>query len=140
MSTDYANATIDARASVGPVGGVPAAPPGTPAVQPPIGYNTLTAANTEMWNGHIGSDLSVPGPPIKAAALGGVPTDNSSLIATAGTLGRDKAGALMTWVTCGAGCAAGTTGTIAGTVFTPGAGSSAAQSTIAANGYGWVRN
>jgi len=108
-------------------------------VQPPIGYDKLTAANTEMWNGQIGTDLSVAGPPIKAAALGGTPTDNSSLIALAGTTGRDKLGALMNWVTCGAGCAAGATGTIAGTVFTVGAGASVAQSAIAANGYGWVK-
>jgi hypothetical protein len=93
-----------------------------------------------MWNGHIGSRDDQSGPPVNAAALGGRPTDNSSLIALAGTVGRDKAGALMTWVTCGAGCAAAVTGTIAGTVFTPGAGAAVAQSTIAANGYGWVKN
>jgi len=133
MSADYGSATINAAVTVGP--------PGGPAVQPPIGYDKLTAANTEMWNGHIGTDSSVPGSPLKVAALGGTPTDGSSLVAAAGTPGRDKAGALMTWVTSGAPVAAGATGTIAGTVFTAGAGASVAQgTTTVANGYLWVKN
>jgi hypothetical protein len=133
MSTDYASATIAGAVTVGP--------PGGPAVQPPIAYDKLTAANTEMWNGHIGSADHVGGPPLKAAALGGTPTDGSSLIAAAGTLGRDKAGALMTWVISGAPVTAGATGTIAGTVFTAGAGTAVAQSTTtAANQYLWVKN
>jgi hypothetical protein len=142
MPLDYANATIDNRASVGPVSGTPAAPPGTPAVQPPIGYDKLTAANTEMWNGHIGSELGTATAGLKTAVLGGTPTDGSSLVAVPGTLGRDKAGALMTWASCVAGCAAGVTGTIAGTppVFTAGAGAAVSQSVIPANGMGWFKN
>jgi hypothetical protein len=93
-----------------------------------------------MWNGHIGSELGTAGSPLKVAALGGTPTDGSSLIAAPGTLGRDKAGALMTWVTSAAPTTVGQTGTIAGTVFTAGAGASVAQSVIPANGYGWVKN
>jgi len=140
MPLDYANATIDNRNSVGPISGTPAAPPGTPPVQPPIGYDKLTAANTEMWNGHIGTEMGTGAVGNKVVALGGTPTDGSSLVAAPGTLGRDKAGALMTWVTCGAGCAGGVSGTIAGTVFTPGAGSSVSQGVIPANGYGWCKN
>jgi hypothetical protein len=132
MSLDYGSATIAGAVTVGP--------PGGPAVQPPIGYNALTAANTEMWNGHIGSAIRVPGPPLKVAALGGTPVDNSALIAAAGTLGRDKAGALMTWATSALATTAGQTGTLAGTVFTAGAGTAVAQSVIPANGYGWVKN
>jgi hypothetical protein len=133
MSLDYASATI--------AGAVTSGPPGNPAVQPPIAWDKLTAANTEMWNGHIGSAIRVGGPPLKVAALGGTPTDNSSLIAAPGTLGRDKAGALMTWVTSAAAVTAGATGTIAGTVFTAGAGTAVAQgTTTVANAYFWAKN
>jgi hypothetical protein len=139
MSTDYGSATIDARASVGPVGGTPAAPPGTPPVQPPIGYDKLTAANTEMWNGHIGSELGTGTVGLKTAALGGTPTDGSSLVAVPGTLGRDKAGAAMIWATSVAGSAAGATGTLTGSVFVAGAGTAVSQAVIPANGMGWVK-
>jgi hypothetical protein len=127
MSTDYGSATIDARATTGP--------PGGPAVQPPIGYDKLTGANTEMWNGHIGTDSSVAVDSTRttAPAAGGY-------VATPGTLGRDKAGALMTWSTSVAGAAAGATGTLTGSAFVAGAGTAVAQSLIPANGAGWVKN
>lgn len=135
MSTDYGSATI---ANAPALAGV--YPSGTPAVQPPIGHNALTAANTEMWNDHLGSKLAQPAGAIGAAAAGGVPLDGSSLIAAPGTLGRDKAGNLITWSTCVAGCAAGATGTLTGSTFVVGAGSAVAQAAIPANGYGWVKN
>jgi hypothetical protein len=132
MSIDYASATI--------AGAVTSGPPGNPAVQPPIGWDKLTAANTQMWNGHIGSALLVTQGPLKTVALGGTPVDGSSLMAMAGTLGRDKAGALMTWATSVAGAAAGATGTLTGSVFVAGAGTAVAQGVIPAGGGGWVKN
>lgn len=128
MSQDYGSATINAMTTSGP--------PGGPAVQPPIGYDRLTGANTEMWNGEIGVKLSQASPASDMAT----PVLIAGYPAAPGTVGRDKAGALMTWATCVAGCAAGTTGTLTGSVFVAGAGAAVAQSTIAANGYGWVKN
>jgi len=126
MPTDYGSATINAATTTGP--------PGSPAVQPPIGWDRLTAGNTEMWNDHIGVELgsSVP----QATQAVGQP----NYPATLGTLGRDNLGALITWSTCVAGCTAGQTGTLTGSAFVVGAGSAVAQSTIPANGSGWVKN
>lgn len=129
MSTDYASATINNMTTSGP--------PGSPAVQPPIGYDRLTGANTEQWNGEIGSDTSVAGKAINAA---GVPTDGTSLIAMQGTAGRDEAGAAMTWCLCVAGCSAAATGTITAGAFVAGAGTAVAKAAIPANGFGWVKN
>jgi hypothetical protein len=127
MSQDYGSATIAAAVTVGP--------PGGPAVQPPIGWNALTAANTDQWNGHIGNSLRKPVPltPDMVAGYGGY-------VATPGTVGRDELGALMTWATCVAGCAQGATGTLTGSTFVVGAGTAVAKSAIPANGYGWVKN
>lgn len=100
-------------------------------VQPAIAQAALTAANTEMINGHIGSDQGVA-----------VSTNNvaGNDIAIAGTPGRTNLGAAMTWCSCVAGAAAAATGTITGGVFVAGAGTAVAQSTIPANGFGWVKN
>ena len=132
MSTDYANATIAGAAALAGV-----FPSGTPAVQPPIGSNTLTAANSESWNGHIGlRETSVLTAAEHAAGLAG----NGKFPASQGTLGRDEDGNLMTWSTSVAGAAAGATGTLTGSVFVAGAGTAVAQGTIPANGFGWVKN
>lgn len=131
MSTDYGSATIANAAALAGV-----YPSGTPAVQPPIGHNALTAANTEMWNDHIGSKLTQP----NTAADMATPVLGAGYPAAPGTLGRDKLGNLMTWSTCVAGCAAGATGTLTGSTFVVGAGAAVAQATIPANGYGWVKN
>jgi len=139
MSADYGNPTINNVTTDTSVGfpNAGATPPGTPPVQPPIGFNKLTAANTAQWNGDIGTSEPVPGKPINAA---GVPTDGTPLIAAQSTLGRDDQGALMTWCLCVAGCTAAQTGTITAGAFVVGAGASVAKSTIAANGFGWVKN
>lgn len=126
MSTDYGSATIAAAATTGP--------PGSPAVQPPIAYDKLTAANVEQWNGHIGNSQQQP-----TTAAQNLVT-NPGYPATPGTLGRDNLGALMTWSTCVAGCAQGATGTLTGSTFVVGAGAAVAKSAIPANGYGWVKN
>lgn len=129
MSQDYGSATINAMTTSGP--------PGGPAVQPPIGYDRLTGANTEMWNGQIGTDSSVVATPLNAA---GVPAQGTPLIAAQGTAGRDEAGAAMTWCLCVAGCTAAQTGTITAGAFVVGAGAAVAKATIGANGFGWVKN
>ncbi len=132
MSTDYANATIAAAAAISGV-----FPSGTPAVQPPIASNALTAASNESWVGHIGlRETSV------ATAAQMTPTNGAAAgyPASPGTLGRDEDGNLMTWSTCVAGTTAGTTGTLTGSTFVAGAGSAVAQGDIPANGYGWVKN
>lgn len=131
MSQDYGSATINAM----PTTAGTVVPPGSPPVQPPIGFNILTAAATEMWNGEIGNALLKV---VSAADLTAPFAGN--YIATPGTLGRSKLGALMTWCTSVAGAAANATGTITGSVFLVGAGTSVAQGTIAANGGGWVLN
>lgn len=131
MSTDYANATIAAAASLAGV-----FPVGTPAVQPPIASNALTAANNESWVGHIGlaeTKTATAANMTPATAEGGYP-------ATPGTLGRDEDGNLMTWSLCVAGCAVGATGTLTGSTFVVGAGAAVSQGLIPANGYGWVKN
>jgi hypothetical protein len=131
MSTDYANATIaNAAALAGTF------PSGTPAVQPPIASNSLTAANNESWNGHIGlRETKV----VTAAQMVGATADGN-YPASPGTLGRDEDGNLMTWATCVLGTTAGTTGTLTGSAFVAGAGAAVAQGDIPANGYGWVKN
>lgn len=131
MSTDYANATIANAAALAGV-----FPSGTPGVQPPIGSNALTAANSESWNGHIGlkEDKTAT-----AADIATNPVTNSGYPATPGTLGRDEDGNSMMWCTCVAGCAVNATGTITGSVFAAGAGTSVAQGAIPANGAGWVK-
>lgn len=129
MSTDYANATIAAAPALAGV-----FPSGTPAVQPPIGHNTLGAANSESWNGHIGlRETKVATAAENTPGAPGYP-------ATPGTLGRDEDGNLMTWSLCVAGTTAGTTGTLTGSTFVAGAGTAVAQGDIPANGYGWVKN
>lgn len=128
MSQDYGSATIAGAVTVGP--------PGGPPVQPPIGWDKLTAASLEMWNGHIGSARRVPADAARAALL----TSQGGYIATPGTLGRDNLGAAMTWCSSVAGAAAGATGTITAGAFVAGAGTAVAQSTIPANGAGWVKN
>lgn len=60
MPAVYGSATINNVASAGA---------GDEPVQPPIGYNTLTAANTEMLNGHIGAALDQVVTPQAAAEL-----------------------------------------------------------------------
>ena len=109
-------------------------PVGTPAAQPPIGYNKLTSANEEMWNGHVGTRQDQA-----LTATEGVP-GTQHYIGTIATLGYDEDGNAMTWCTCVAGCAAGATGTITAGVFVDDAGTSVALSTIPANGFGWVKN
>lgn len=131
MSTDYANATIAGAAALAGT-----FPSGTPAVQPPIGSNTLTAANSNSWNGHIG--LSEP--KVVAAANMVPATAEGGYPASPGTLGRDEDGNLMTWATCVAGCAVDAVGTLTGSTFVVGAGAAVAQGAIPANGYGWVKN
>ena len=126
MSQDYGSATFAAAVTVGP--------PGGPPVQPPIGYSALTAANTEMWNGHIGTDMGVA---VDAARM---LIGSGGYVASPGTLGRDNLGALMTFCSSVAGAASGATGTITGGSFVVGAGTSVAKSTIPANGGGWVKN
>ena len=121
MSADYGSATI---AAVNSIGVSPLVP-----VQPPIGHNTLTAANPDMWNGHIGNKQTQP-----ATAA------ENPQIAVQGTPGRSKLNEAMTWCVCVAGCAAGATGTITSGAFVVGAGSAVAQATIPANGFGWVKN
>lgn len=131
MSTDYANATIANAAAIAAV-----FPSGTPAVQPPIASNSLTAANSESWNGHIGlkeDKTATAANMTPATSEGGYP-------ASPGTLGRDEDGNLMTWSTCVAGCAVNATGTLTGSTFVVGAGTAVAQGAIPANGYGWVKN
>jgi len=108
-------------------------PVGTPAAQPPIGYNKLTVANEEMWNGHVGTRQDLP-----QTAAEGLPGEH--YIGTIATLGYDEDGNPMTWCTCVAGCAAGATGTITAGVFVVGAGTAVAKATILANGFGWVKN
>lgn len=129
MSTDYANATIAGAAALAGT-----FPSGTPAVQPPIASNALTAANTDSWSGHIGlSETKTATAAENTAGASGYP-------ATPGTLGRDEDGNLMTWATCVAGCAANATGTLTGSTFVAGAGTAVAQGAIPANGFGWVKN
>lgn len=128
MSADYASATIAAAVTTGP--------PGSPAVQPPIGWGTLTAANVDMWNGDIGVKQSQASPASDMAT----PVTVAGYPNAPGTLGRDNLGALQTWATCVAGSAALATGTLTGSVFVVGAGTARAQALIPANGYGWVRN
>lgn len=98
-------------------------------VQPAIAQAALTAANTEMVNGHIGTEQGTT-----ATAAGGPD------IAVAGTPGRTNLGAAMTWCSCAAGASAGATGTITGGVFVAGAGAAVSQGVIPAGGYGWVKN
>ncbi|MBT2336471.1 hypothetical protein J7E49_21485 [Variovorax paradoxus] len=125
MSTDYAAATI---------AGVLSAPSNV-AVQPPIGHNTLTAANAESWNPHIGTDQNLP-----VTAADNAPGAVAGMKAAQGTLGRSKTNQAMTWCLCAAGCAALVTGTITAGAFVAGAGAAIAQSAIPANGFGWVVN
>lgn len=127
MSQDYGSATIANAVTVGP--------PGGPAVQPPIGWNTLTAASLQMWNGHIGSAQRVVVDAARAVAPG-----NGGYVATPGTPGRSNLGAAMTWCSSVAGAAQGATGTITAGVFVAGAGTAVAQGTIPAGGAGWVLN
>lgn len=122
------SATINAAAV-----GAGVFPSGTPAAQPPIGYNKLTTANEEMWNGQIGTRQDQ-----SRTAAEGLPGPNYYV--AIGTLGYDEDGNAMTWCTCVAGCAAGATGTITAGVFVDDAGTSVALSTIPANGFGWVKN
>jgi hypothetical protein len=89
MPAVYANATIANATSAA----IPAAAKG---VQPPIGHNALTAANNEMWNGHIGLRAS------STIAAGSVPPADYYGVTT--TPGLDKAGAAKVWtITAGAG-------------------------------------
>lgn len=125
MSTDYAGATIAGALSA----------PTSIAVQPPIGHNTLSAANAESWNKHIGTDQGVA-----TIAADNVPSAAGGVKAAQGTLGRSNTNQLMTWCVCVAGCAQGATGTVTAGAFVAGAGSSVAQSAIPANGFGWVVN
>ena len=127
MPIDYGSATFNAAITTGP--------PGGPAVQPPIGYDKLTAANTEMWNGHIGADQGVAVDAARMLAPG-----QGGYVAAPGTLGRNKAGALMTFCSSAAGATSGATGTITGSTFVAGAGTAVANSTIPAGGGGWVTN
>lgn len=129
MSQDYPNATIAGAAALAGV-----FPSGTPAVQPPIGHNALTTANSESWVGHIGTKEAAP------ATLAENTVGYAGYRATPGTVSRDEDGNLMTWSSSVAGAAAGATGTLTGSVFVAGAGTAVAQSTIPANGYGWVKN
>lgn len=119
MSADYGSATI------GGGGGVP--------YQLPIGSNTLTGANTEMWNGHITTKQAQPATAAENSLASGIEVAQ-------GSPGRSKTNQAMTWCTCVAGCAALATGTITAGVFVVGAGSAIAQSAIPANGFGWVVN
>lgn len=125
MSQDYASATINQMTTTGP--------PGSPVVQPPIGWNKLTAAATEMWNGDIGTDQSVP-----ATAAQMIPPASGNYIGQVGMPGRNNLGASMVWCSSAAGAALGATGTITGGVFVAGAGASVANSIIPAGGGGWV--
>jgi len=109
-------------------------PPASPPVQPPIGYDRLTGANTHSWNGDIGVDVAY-GSSLAENTVGYAGYRNSP-----GTLGIGDQGLLMTWATCVAGCAAAATGTLTGSVFVVGAGSAVAKAAIPANGYGWVKN
>lgn len=123
------SATINAQAVASGV-----FPVGTPAAQPPIGYNKLTTANEEMWNGHVGTRQDQA-----QTAAEGVP-GTTHYIGTIATLGYDEDGNPMTWCSCVAGAAADATGTITAGVFVAGAGTAVAKATIPANGFGWVKN
>jgi hypothetical protein len=119
MSADYGSATIAGG------GGVP--------YQTPIGYSALTAANPAMWNAHIGTKQAQPATAVENSLASGIEV-------VQGSPGRSKTNQPMTWCLCVAGCATSATGTITAGVFVAGAGSSIAQSTIPANGFGWVVN
>ena len=70
--------------------------PANKGVQGPIAFNTLTAANTEMWNGHIGLRQT------SAIAAGDSPKADYYALTT--TPGLGKAGAQIAWtITAGAG-------------------------------------
>jgi hypothetical protein len=91
MSAVYAGATI---ANAPNTQLLPA--PANKGVQGPIAFNRLTAANTEMWNGHIGLSQT------KAIAAGDNPKADYYALTT--TPGLDKAGAQIAWtITAGAG-------------------------------------
>jgi hypothetical protein len=122
------SATINAEAVASGV-----FPVGTPAAQPPIGYNKLTTDNDEMWNGHLGTRQD-----LAQTATEGAPGEH--YIGTIATLGYDEDGNPMTWCSCVAGCTAGATGTITAGVFVAGAGTAVAYPAIPANGFGWVKN
>jgi len=119
MSADYGSATIAGG------GGV--------AYQTPIGHSTLTAANPNMWNAHIGTKQVQPATAQENSLATGIEV-------VQGSPGRSKTNQPMTWCLCVAGCAASATGTITAGAFVAGAGSSIAQATIPANGFGWVVN
>jgi len=51
------------------INNMPTIPLDDDPVQPPIGHNVLTAANTEMLNGHIGAALDQVVTPVAAAEL-----------------------------------------------------------------------
>ncbi|MDM0103748.1 hypothetical protein QTH97_02300 [Variovorax sp. J22R24] len=74
------------------------------------------------------------------SAADNAPSASGGVKAVQGTPGRSKTNQAMTWCVCVAGCTAGATGTITAGAFVVGAGASIAQSTIPANGFGWVVN
>lgn len=125
MSADYGSSTINGATSL----------PGSAPVQVPIGNDKLTAANTAMWNPHIGNRQDTPFTQAEnlPAAVGGIKV-------VQGSPGRSKTNQPMTWCTCVSGCSALATGTITAGAFVVGAGSAIAQTAIPANGFGWVVN